>query len=96
MQPPPPPILEKNELSFDVEHVLTHEVRGSGLNMDLRIVFGKQKYSLRSKVLKEYWDIVERWQEQLTQNKGVKSVSMSSKMDRKGNHKWKQVGGLGV
>jgi hypothetical protein len=29
VQPPPPPILEKDELSFDVEHVLTHEVRGS-------------------------------------------------------------------
>jgi hypothetical protein len=29
VQPPPPPILENDELSFDVERVLTHEVKGS-------------------------------------------------------------------
>ena len=29
VQPPPPPILEDDELSFNVERVLTHEVRGS-------------------------------------------------------------------
>ena len=29
VQPLPPPILEDDELSFDVERVLTHEVRGS-------------------------------------------------------------------
>ena len=54
VQPPPPPILEDDELSFDVERVLAHEVRGSrtrprkftslsGLDMDLNIILGSQK-----------------------------------------------------
>ena len=54
VQPPPPPILEDDELSFDVEHVLTHEIRGSRtrphksylikwLGMDLNIALGSQK-----------------------------------------------------
>ena len=29
VQPPPPPILEDDELSFDVERVFTSDVRGS-------------------------------------------------------------------
>lgn len=47
-------------------------------------------------MLKKYWGIVARSQEQLIQNKGVESVIVSIKMDRKNNHKQKQVGGLEV
>ena len=42
-------------------------------------------------MLKEYWDIVARSQERLIQNKGVKSVSMSNKINRRNKHKRKQA-----
>ena len=37
-----------------------------------------------------------RSQEWLTQNKGVESVSVSNKINRRSNHKRKHANGLGV
>ena len=73
VQPPPPPILEDDELSFDVEHVLTHEVRCSRtrpqkfylikwLGYGLEHNSWELEKNLSSELLKEYWDIVARSQ----------------------------------
>ena len=40
-------------------------------------------------MLKEYWDTVARSHERLTQNKGVKSVSVFNKTNKSNNHKQK-------
>ena len=107
VQPPPPPILEDDELSFDVERVLTHEVRGSRtrpqkfylikwLGYGLEHNSWEPEKNLSSEVLKEYWDTVARSRERLTQNKGVESVSVPNKVNRRSNHKRKQADGSGV
>ncbi len=107
VQPPPPPILEDDELSFDVERVLAHEVRGSRtrpqkfylikwLGYGLEHNSWEPEKNLSSEVLKEYWDTVARSQERLTQNKGVESVSVPNKINRRSNHKRKRVDGSGV
>ena len=98
IQPPPPPILEDDELSFDVECVFTHEIRGSrtrpqnfylikwlGYGLEHNPWEPEKKLSLE--VLKEYWDTVARSHERLIQNKGVESVSASNKINRRSNHK---------
>jgi hypothetical protein len=107
VQPLPPPILENDELSFDVECVLKHEVRGSRtmpykcyiikwLGYGLEHNSWEPQKNLSSEVLKEYWDTVARSQERLTQNKGVESVSVPNKIKRRSNHKGKRVDGSGV
>ena len=47
-------------------------------------------------MLKEYWDTVARSQDWLTQNKGVESVSVSNKINKRSNDKRKRVDGLEV
>lgn len=91
VQPPPPPILEENdELSFEVERVLAHEIRGSRtrpqkyylikwLGYGLEHNSWEPEKNLSLEVLKEYWDTVARSQERLTLKKGVTSVSVSNK-----------------
>lgn len=91
VQPPPPPILEEDdELSFEVERVLAHEIRGSRtrpqkyylikwLGYGLEHNSWEPEKNLSLEVLKEYWDTVARSQERLTLKKGVKSVSVSNK-----------------
>ena len=75
--PPPPPILKDDELAFDVERILAHEVRGSRtrpqkfylikwLGYELEHNSWESKKILSSKVLKEYCDIVACSQERLT------------------------------
>ena len=77
VQPPPPPILEDDELSFDVERVLAHEVRGSRtrpqkfylikwLGYGLEHNSWEPENNLNSEVLKEYWDTLARSRERLT------------------------------
>ena len=105
VQFPPPPILEDDELSFNVERVLAHKVRCSctrpqklylikWLGYGLEHNSSEREYNLSSEVLKEYWDTVTCSEEQLTQNKGVESVP--NKITRKRNHKRKQANGSGV
>ena len=91
VQPPPPPILEENdELSFEVERVLAHEISGSRtrpqkyylikwLGYGLEHNSWEPEKNLSLEVLKEYWDTVARSQERLTLKKGVTSVSVSNK-----------------
>ena len=93
-------------MSFDVERVLTHEVRGSRRPQTFYLIkwlgYGFEHNSwepeknLSSEVLKEYWDTVARSQERLTQNKGVESVSVLNKMNRINIHKRKRVDDPGV
>ena len=107
VQPPPPPILEDDELSFDVECVPIHEVRGSRTRPQkfylikwLGYGFEHNSWELEKKltleVLKEYWNTVAHSEERLPQNKGVESVSVFNKINRRSNHKQKRTDGLGV
>ena len=54
------------------------------------------KKNLSSEALKEYWDTVAHSRERLTQNKGVESVSVPNKINRRSNHKRKRADGSGV
>ena len=47
VQPPPPPIIKDDELSFDVERVLTHELRGSCTRPQIFYLIKKLGYGLK-------------------------------------------------
>ena len=81
VQPPPPPIFEE-DASYEVEHVLSHEDRGSRsrpkkfylikwLGYALEHNSWEPECNLSVEVLKEYWDAVAKSEDRLTR-KGVK------------------------
>jgi hypothetical protein len=91
IQPLLPPILEEDdELSFEVERVLAHEVRGSSTKPQKHYLIKWLGYGfehnvwepekhLSLEVLKEHWDTVAHSQKWLIQKEGVESVSVPNK-----------------
>jgi hypothetical protein len=101
VQPPLPPTLEEDdELPYEIERVLAHEVRGNStksqkyylikwLGYGLEHNSWKPEKNLNLEVFKEYWDTVACSQTWLTQKEGVESISVPKKKKTKNFKKQK-------
>ena len=108
--PPPPLILEDDELSFNVERILTHKVRGNRMRPQKFYLIKWLGYgfehnsqepqkNLGSEVLNflEYWDTVARSQEWLNTIKVLRVLaSVPNNINKRSNHKKKRADGSGV